>query len=216
MAITELIFPKIKNDQASIDEIERDWPEISRRLTHPNPGVLCAYRGWVLTENGRNVGEEHREFLLFEWNRVESFHAFVVSEQFVNFAASIRHLVNGPPTLQVFETNFGPGDAASASSVEIYRVSVPNAENAEAALKTWEEISRKAQETYGDKVAITYGKSQNLEEEVIAGIIGWSRPEDCVPATGGAVLADSFESLKTLGGLSHITVGIDTMELPTL
>jgi hypothetical protein len=108
---------------------------------------------------------------------VESFHAFVVSEQFVNFAASIRHLVNGPPTLQVFETNFGPGDAASASSVEIYRVSVPNAENAEAALKTWEEISRMAQETYGDKVAITYGKSQNLEEEVIAGIIGWSRPE---------------------------------------
>jgi hypothetical protein len=198
MAITELIFPKIKTDQASIDEIERDWPEISKRLTHPNPGVLCAYRGWVLTENGRNVREENREFLLFgefhrpiclflfadlmwficiEWNRVESFHAFVVSEQFANFAASIRHLVNGPPTLQLFETNFGPADPASASSVEIYRVSVPNAENAEAALKTWEEISHKAQETYGDKVAIAYGKSQNLEEEVIAGIIGWSRPE---------------------------------------
>jgi hypothetical protein len=65
MAITELIFPQIKTDQASIDEIERDWPEISKRLTHPNPGVLCAYRGWVLTENGRNVREENREVLLF-------------------------------------------------------------------------------------------------------------------------------------------------------
>lgn len=65
MAITELIFPKIKTDQASIDEIERDWPKISKKLTHPNPGVLCAYRGWVLTENGRNVREENREFLLF-------------------------------------------------------------------------------------------------------------------------------------------------------
>jgi hypothetical protein len=108
---------------------------------------------------------------------VESFRAFIVSEQFANFAASIRHLVNGPPTLQVFDTNFGPRKAASASSVEIYRVSVPNAENAEAALKVWDEISRKAKETYGDKVAVTYGKSQNLEEEVIAGIIGWSRPE---------------------------------------
>jgi hypothetical protein len=41
-------------------------------------------------------------------------------------------------------------------------------------------------------------------------------PQDCILATGGAVLTDSFESLKTLGELSHITVGIDTMELPAL
>ncbi|KAF3388650.1 hypothetical protein F1880_003406 [Penicillium rolfsii] len=216
MAVTELIFPKIKTDQASVDEIEQDWPEISKRLTHPNPGLLCAYRGWVLTENGRNVREENREFLLFEWNRVESFNAFIVSEQFANFAASIRHLVNGPPTLQLFETNYSPRDVATASTIEIYRVTIPNTENVEAALKTWEKISRKAREAYGDRVAITFGKSQNLEEEVIAGIIGWSRSEDCIAATEEEVLADSFEPLKTLGELLHITVGIDIMELPAL
>lgn len=112
-----------------------------------------------------------------EWEKIESFHAFIISEQFKNFAASIRHLVTGPPTLQLFDTNFSPKDAASATSIEIFRVAVPNAENAEAALKTWENISQKAKERYGDKVSVTYGKSQNLDEVVIAGIIGWSRLE---------------------------------------
>lgn len=65
MAITELVFPKVKTDQASLEEIERGWPEFSKILTTPNPGALCAFRGWILTEDGRDVREEHREFLLF-------------------------------------------------------------------------------------------------------------------------------------------------------
>lgn len=112
-----------------------------------------------------------------EWNKVESFHAFFASEQFAGFVASIKHLVTGPSKLQLCEVNLSPKDAASASSIEILRVSVPSAENADAALKTWEEVSQRAKEKYGDKVAITYGRSQNLEEVVVAGIIGWSRPE---------------------------------------
>ena len=112
-----------------------------------------------------------------EWNKVESFHTFIASDQFKTFAASIRHLITGPPTLQLFETTISPKYAASASSIEIYRVAVSNAENAEAVLQTWEEISRKAKETYGDKVSVTYGMSQNLESEVIGGIIGWSNQE---------------------------------------
>ncbi|CEJ60716.1 hypothetical protein PMG11_09279 [Penicillium brasilianum] len=215
MAITELIFPKVKPDQASLDELERDWPTISKRLTHPNPGLLSAYRGWVLTENGRNVREEHREFLLFEWEKAEHFHAFIVSEQFKNFAASIRHLVNGPPTLQLFDTNLSPQDAASSSSIEIFRVAVPNAKNAETVLQTWKHISQKAKERYGDKAAVTYGKSQNLEQEVVAGIIGWSELEDCVPNNQESVLVDSLESMKSLGELSNITVAIEAMDLPS-
>lgn len=64
MAVTELIFPKIKTDPASVDQVEREWPIASKTLINPNPGLLCAFRGWVLTENGRNVRGENREFLL--------------------------------------------------------------------------------------------------------------------------------------------------------
>lgn len=65
MAITELVFPKIKTDQASLEEFERGWPEFSKILTTRNPGALCAFRCWILTEDGRDVREEHKRLLLF-------------------------------------------------------------------------------------------------------------------------------------------------------
>jgi hypothetical protein len=65
MAITELIFPSVKTDSASLKELERDWPSLSKGLTDPNPGLLYAFRGWILTEDGLDVREAYREFLLF-------------------------------------------------------------------------------------------------------------------------------------------------------
>lgn len=65
MAITELIFPVLKTDKASLDEVERDFPIFAKKLTDPNPGLLNAFRGWVLYENDRNVRDEHREILIF-------------------------------------------------------------------------------------------------------------------------------------------------------
>lgn len=65
MAITELIFPRVKTDQGTLEELERDWPKLSKGLTNPNPGLLHASRGWVLTENGKHVRDAFKEFLLF-------------------------------------------------------------------------------------------------------------------------------------------------------
>ena len=65
MAITELIFPALKTDKASIEEVERDWPTISKGLTHPNPGLLNAFRGWVVAEDEQDSRDAHKEFLLF-------------------------------------------------------------------------------------------------------------------------------------------------------
>jgi hypothetical protein len=65
MAIVELIFPLVKKDPAILEELEKDWPTLSRGLTHPNPGILRAFRGWVVTENGEDVRDAYREFLLF-------------------------------------------------------------------------------------------------------------------------------------------------------
>lgn len=65
MAITELIFPSVKTDQGTLEELERDWPKLSKGLTDPNPGLLHASRGWVFTENGKDVRDAFKEFLLF-------------------------------------------------------------------------------------------------------------------------------------------------------
>lgn len=82
-----------------------------------------------------------------------------------------------PRRYNFFETKLSPKEVASASNIEIFRVTVSNARAGEAALQTWEKVSQKANETYGDKVFVTYGKSQNLDDEVTVGIIGWKDPE---------------------------------------
>lgn len=64
MAITELVFPVVKTDKASIEELERDFPIFAKKLTDPNPGFLNAFRGWVLSEDDRNVRDEYREILI--------------------------------------------------------------------------------------------------------------------------------------------------------
>lgn len=65
MAITELIFPSLKNDKASIKEVEHDWPIFSKQLIDPNPGLYHAFRGWVVSEGAKDVRNDHKEFLLF-------------------------------------------------------------------------------------------------------------------------------------------------------
>lgn len=65
MAITELIFPALKTDHASIEEVERDWPSISKRLTDPNPGLLNAFRGWIVAEDAQGMRDANKEFLIF-------------------------------------------------------------------------------------------------------------------------------------------------------
>lgn len=65
MAITELIFPALKPTKEVIDEVEEKWPTLSNALVNPNPGLLSAFRGWVISENGKDVRDQYREVLLF-------------------------------------------------------------------------------------------------------------------------------------------------------
>lgn len=81
--------------------------------------------------------------------------------------------MTGPPTLQLFETNESPKDAASAAVVEIIRVGVSNPKDTEASLQAWGKISRFLASKEGFQAHVTYGKSLNLEEEIVVGIIGW-------------------------------------------
>ncbi|KAJ5679761.1 hypothetical protein N7462_008005 [Penicillium macrosclerotiorum] len=216
MAITELIFPSVKTDSASLKELERDWPSLSKGLIDPNPGLLNAFRGWILTEDGLDVREAYREFLLFEWNSADSFHAFIGSEQFAAFAGSIRHLVTGPPTLQLFETKFSPRDAASANLVEIIRLGVSSSENVEQSLQVWEKASRNLGGNGESTTSVTYGRSSNLEKNVIMGIIGWQNVKEHHDISQKKIWSETLESLKSLGEVSQITVNIEAMNLSVL
>ncbi|KAJ5909553.1 hypothetical protein N7504_004196 [Penicillium tannophilum] len=213
MAFTELVFPCVKPDPATIEALERDWPKLSKGLTDPNPGLLCAFRGWVLTEDGLDVRKDYKEFLLLEWNAADSFNAFVGSEQYAAFAGSIKHLLTGPPTLQFFETKLSPKDAASASIVELIRVTLPNSENVEEGLQVWEKASRHLASNGEGTASVTYGKSKNLDKDVVVGIIGWRSSKEQQDMSQDKIWSETLESLKSLGKVSQIIVDIDVMDL---
>ncbi|KAJ5797549.1 uncharacterized protein N7503_006845 [Penicillium pulvis] len=213
MAFTELVFPCVKPDPATLETLERDWPKLSKGLTDPNPGLLSAFRGWVLTEDGLDVRKDYKEFLLLEWNSADSFNAFVGSEQYAAFAGSIKHLLTGPPTLQFFETKLSPKDAASASMVEIIRVTLPNSEDVEEGLQVWEKACRHLASNGESTASVTYGKSKNLDKDVVVGIIGWQTSKEQQDMSQDEVWSGTLESLKSLGKVSQIIVDIDVMDL---
>lgn len=64
MAITELVFPVLKRDTATIEDFTRNKHEYALKLTSPNPGLLSAFRGWVVYEDEKDVRDECREFLI--------------------------------------------------------------------------------------------------------------------------------------------------------
>ena len=65
MAITELVFPAFKTDQASLEEIERDLPIFGKQMLNPNPGIYNAFSGRVLSEGDKDVRGDYKRFSLF-------------------------------------------------------------------------------------------------------------------------------------------------------
>lgn len=111
-----------------------------------------------------------------EWKDASSFHAFVAGKQFSTFAAMVKHLLNGPPTLQLFDTNISPKEISLAPVVEIIRVPVSDAESSKVAERSWEGLSR-VLAGQPSKNQTMHGKSLNLEQDLFVGIVGWASPE---------------------------------------
>ncbi|KAJ6112103.1 hypothetical protein N7523_008164 [Penicillium sp. IBT 18751x] len=213
MAITEFLFPALKNDKASIEIITRIAPTFRRKLTHPNPGLLSGFRGFIVTENGKDVKADFREIVIFEWNKMESFQNFIKSDQLKDAASTIKHLMSGPPTLQVFDMNLGPTDAASSPIVEIIRTTVSNANNVDTSLKAWEKLSGIVAER---KFPIAYGTSSSPEYDVVAGMIGWQGLKEYSEGSQEEGFLEAMESLQSLGEVSRILVEVEAIELDPL
>lgn len=65
MAVTELIFPKVKPVKEVVDYVEENWKTIGQVLVNPNPGLLSAFRGWVISEDDKDVRDQYKEVLIF-------------------------------------------------------------------------------------------------------------------------------------------------------
>ncbi|KAJ5093201.1 hypothetical protein N7456_009062 [Penicillium angulare] len=210
MAITELIFPTIKPIKEVVDEVEENWPILSKALVHPNPGLLSAFRGWVISENDKDVREQCREVLIFEWVEEASFYSFITSDQFSSFVGMIKPYIQGPPTLQLYNTDLSPKNVAGAPVLEIIRLTISDSEKVKEAQESWKVFSEEG------GPAVVSGHSLNLEGNVVVGMLGWASTEARETGTKDKTFQTALESLSVLGELSRIIVEVAPMELSAL
>ncbi|KAJ5225325.1 hypothetical protein N7468_006550 [Penicillium chermesinum] len=195
MAITEIVTVSVNPDPANLEHVEKIFPGLKKYFTDPNPGILSMFRGWALE---------------VEWNEAASFHNFIGSDKFKEFAGLVKPFVLGPPELQLFETNQSPTEPASSPVVEIYRVSVASDKVSEARA-AWEDSVQKLNAKAGVKAKLTHGKSLNLQEDVVLGILGWESLEERDNATDDPEFMAGLDRLRALGNLSEAVVEFDCL-----
>ncbi|KAJ5267565.1 hypothetical protein N7478_010373 [Penicillium angulare] len=216
MAITELIFPTIKPIKEVVDEVEENWPTMSKALIHPNPGLLSAFRGWVVSENDKDVRDQYREVLIFEWVEEASFYSFIASAQFASFVGMIKRFIQGPPILQLYNTDLSPKNVAVAPVVEIIRLIISDSEKVKEAQESWKVFSGEGATNGQVAPTVVSGHSLNLEGNVVVGMLGWASTEARETGLKDKAFETALESLSLLGDLSRIIVEVDPMELSAL
>ena len=156
----------------------------------------------------------------------------MTGQQFATFVSTVGPLLNGPPTLQLFDTNVSPKDIGLAPVIEIISVSIQSPEAAGTAVKAWNTISQVVIEERS-KNHVLHGTSTNLENSLFVGIVGWASPEvslfterwKCATADINKERAlvfnqESFQSglkiLSALGDVSRVVVEVSPLDLPAL
>ncbi|KAI2466730.1 hypothetical protein F4781DRAFT_434134 [Annulohypoxylon bovei var. microspora] len=162
MAIIEIVFPQLKKDPESLKEA---LTKLSVALaTFKEGGVQRGLQGFIDSENGVDVSADAREVLILEWPSEATFHAFIKSPGFGNFMAQLKPFVNGPPELNLFETNAASYLFGARPFLEILLIRPKNTSNDEDV----ETILKKVQsslEKVNDSDSV-YGSSLNLPKKI--------------------------------------------------
>ncbi|KAI0869127.1 hypothetical protein GGS24DRAFT_174237 [Hypoxylon argillaceum] len=165
MAVFEIVLPKLKKDVALIAEVEANiLPAFRVKLQEA--GVLNGLRGFLVTEDGRDVRQDFREILLLEWPHAQKFKDFVASSAFLEFASSLKDLVYGPPELKLFDAS---GDISSLFGTETtleYLVVKPKDASEASVQRLLQKLQADLPQLSSSKAAVA--NSSNLDTREIA------------------------------------------------
>ena len=64
MPFTEIILPQLNTSPEGIKTFNETWPALARQTLAARPSIDSQYQGWVLSEDGRDVQDEHKYLIL--------------------------------------------------------------------------------------------------------------------------------------------------------
>ncbi|KAI1083662.1 hypothetical protein F5B20DRAFT_527932 [Whalleya microplaca] len=206
MAIIEVVFPQLKSDPESKKSLPEKLPIVVKSFQ--DGGVLRGVRGFLVSEDGKDVSADYREVVVLEWASTSDFHAFVASPTFANMQAAIKPISNGPPELNVFETNDGSQLFGTHPVLEILRIR-PKGASIDEHVQT---ILKKLQTKLHNDSEAVYGSSVNLPQKEVA-VIKVFENKASLDAANNA--SSRQELLKEIGDLAEVTrLVADIQQIP--
>ncbi|MCJ1443523.1 MAG: hypothetical protein MMC23_004021 [Stictis urceolatum] len=209
MTALQIAFPHVKKSQANVDDIERQWRPVFSILITPNPGLLRLFRGWIVSENGKDVKQDFKEIIFFEWNDMQTALRCLQLEQFKKFVATIEDWIDAPATVQYHKMSAGVEEFGKAGVPEVVQVVVRNEDDVVKADSAWAQI---AGAVGGAAAEPVYGKSINLEEDVFTGLLGWSSFEARSGIVDEPTFKDGLADLKSIGDVTQMIAQLEEME----
>ncbi|KAI0149609.1 hypothetical protein GGR57DRAFT_504787 [Xylariaceae sp. FL1272] len=211
MSVFEIALPKLTPDAELIKTVEKDV-RIVINLLKASP-ARNGLRGWIVSENGRDVKADFREILVLEWPEIQDFHNFVASDGFQGFIGLLKSkgLVQGPTELKIFDAE-NPSQLFASHPVLEYLVIKPrNTSNA-----TGEDVLHQLKSQLailGSSKAVV-GSSTNLEPKEIAAVGLYTSDAELEKAQGSsarqALLQDIGKAADVTTIVAHVSYEFGT------
>ncbi|KAI1258994.1 hypothetical protein F5Y18DRAFT_322120 [Xylariaceae sp. FL1019] len=211
MSVIEIALPKLTPDAELMKTVEKDVHIVLDLLKASK--ARNGLKGWLVSENGRDVKAEFREILVLEWLQIQDFHEFVASDGFQGFVGLLKGkgLLQGPPDLKIFDTE-NPSQLFASHPVLEYLVIKPkNTSDA-----TGENILHNLKShlaTLGSSKAVV-GTSANLEPKEIAAVGLYTSDAELAKAQGTnarqALLQDIGKVAEVTTLIAHVNYEFGT------
>ncbi|CCT73202.1 uncharacterized protein FFUJ_10118 [Fusarium fujikuroi IMI 58289] len=176
MAITEVIFPKLKPDQALLKQLAATLPTAAKTTFSGVPGLSSYYRGKVI--EAQNVSQaaklDHSGLVLvLEWDKISSFNSFWVSEGFADFRSVMKPFMLSPVSPDLFYSNLPDSGSTTTSNYTQY-IKVENLGSEDKSVEnSWRNLTREI----GLDAKSFHAWGVQESDGAFMGMLGWSSLE---------------------------------------
>ncbi|KAK0759341.1 hypothetical protein N5P37_007529 [Trichoderma harzianum] len=177
MAITELIFPKLKLDQALLKTFAETLPAAAKETFSGIPGLTSYYRGKVI--EARNVSQatdlDHSGLtMVLEWDKISSFNTFWASEGFAAFRSVMKPFMLSPVSPELYYSEIADsGNTTACRYTQYIKVDGGHSEN-KSVESSWEKLTQEI----GIDTKSFHAWGIQESDGAFMGMNGWSSLED--------------------------------------
>ncbi|KAF9875201.1 hypothetical protein CkaCkLH20_07467 [Colletotrichum karsti] len=201
MAITELVFPPLKNTEEARAGFFEKVPDLMRPIFHNDGGPMSVSLARVL-ESSPADAEDHRGYMaVITWESFEKIKEFLKKPEFAEFKQSLSAYNEGPPVLQFFDAAPGVAVEKTIQGTTHFFVikAIGDGEQVLQAKKQWENVTAAFSGVAGDGVKFHYGDGLQNVEGQFAGFSGWSSLEVLETALDDPKVKEQLDALRESG-----------------